>query len=47
MHPLTVAFFIAIAAFISAVLAAMGKLPEWVAIIFLCIFALIMSIPLK
>lgn len=44
---LTVAFCIAIAALICAVVSAMGKCPEWVSIIFLCIFALIISIPLK
>lgn len=44
--PLTVLFLLALSAFICGVAAAMGKVPLWVAVILLSLFALLQTIPL-
>lgn len=41
----TIMIILAVAAFIVAVMSAMDKAPLWVSVILLCIFALILSLP--
>ncbi len=43
---LTVFLLLAIAAFVCTVLAAMGKCPIWVAVLFLCVIELLRAVPL-
>ncbi len=42
---LTVIFVLVIAAFICTIVAAMGKCPLWVAVLLLCVIALIQVLP--
>lgn len=44
---LTVFFCIVIAAFVAAVVAAIGKCPLWVSVILVCTALLIQALPLK
>ena len=43
---LTVFTLLAVAAFIVTVLAALGKAPLWVAVLFLCVIELLRGLPL-
>lgn len=44
---ITVMFVLVAAAFICAVVSALGKCPLWVSVILLCVVELIQTIPLK
>lgn len=43
---ITVMLLLAIAAFICCVASALGKAPLWVAVLFLCVIALLHSVPI-
>lgn len=43
---ITVLFVLALAAFIVAILSAIGKAPMWVAVIILCVIELLRTMPL-
>ena len=42
---LTVMTLLVVAAFICTVAAAMGKCPEWVALVFVCVILMLMILP--
>jgi hypothetical protein len=44
---LTVAILLIVGAFVAAIVSAMGKCPLWVAVILLCVLALVEHLPLK
>jgi len=43
---LTVLVILAVAAFICTIISAIGKLPLWVAVLILCLIALLQALPL-
>jgi len=43
---ITVLFVLALAAFIVAILSAIGKAPIWVAVVILCVIELLRALPL-
>ena len=42
---MTVLMLIAIAAFVLAIASALGKCPPWVAVLVLCVYALVQQLP--